>query len=603
MLSVLLVDDEDALLDITKTFLEKAKDIKVTTTSSAFDALTLMESAMFHVIVSDYEMPLMNGIDFLKAVKSRGDDTPFIIFTGRGREYVAIEALNNGATFYIQKGGDVLAQYAELRNMIHQTVQRKQSELALLNSEERYRAVVESQMELICRFQPDGTFLFVNGAFCRYYGRTMDELVRHRYRPKLLPEDGLLISRHLSTLTPENPTGTMEHRTICPQHGTRWQQWCDTAIFGERGEVIEYQSVGRDITEKRLIENKLKNTLSLIAATFESTNNGILAVSLEGMVIKANGRFIEMWRIPSDILATSSDKQLLNYIRDQLSDPDAFITKVEELYSNPEAESYDLLYFKDGRVFERNSKPMLVANEPKGRVWSFLDITERKHAEASLQQANKKLNLLYGITRHDINNQLTVLQGYIALLEDNQPDPTLNGYCLKVASAAQRISSMIQFTKEYEMIGVTAPFWHDIRTLVTTMAKAVSLEPVKMNNDLPAGTEVFADPLVAKVFYNLIDNAVRHGGKITTIRFSVEDRNGNWIIVCEDDGAGVSADKKEKIFERGFGKNTGLGLALSREILDITGITLDEIGEPGKGARFRLQIPMKGFRTVQEQRA
>jgi len=224
MISVLLVDDEVILLDVTKRFLEKGKDIIVTATASAYDALSLMESHRFHAVVSDYEMPLMNGIDFLRSVKSRGDDTPFIIFTGRGREYVAIEALNSGATFYLQKGGDITAQYAELRNMVYQAVQRKQSEHALLNSEERYRAVVESQMELICRFQPDGTYLFVNGAYCRYYGRTIDELVGHRDSPKIFPEDQVLINRHFSSLTPENPTGSMEHRINSPQIGIRWQQ-------------------------------------------------------------------------------------------------------------------------------------------------------------------------------------------------------------------------------------------------------------------------------------------------------------------------------------------------------------------------------------------
>jgi len=107
---------------------------------------------------------------------------------------------------------------------------------------------------------------------------------------------------------------------------------------------------------------------------------------------------------------------------------------------------------------------------------------------------------------------------------------------------------------------------------------------------------VFADPLVVKVFYNLMDNAVRYGGKITTIRFSVEEPGDVHLIVCEDDGNGVPAEEKEKIFERGFGKNTGLGLALSQEILSITGITIRETGEPGKGARFEMTVPKGAWR-------
>ncbi|MEI6841393.1 MAG: sensor histidine kinase, partial [Methanomicrobiales archaeon] len=107
---------------------------------------------------------------------------------------------------------------------------------------------------------------------------------------------------------------------------------------------------------------------------------------------------------------------------------------------------------------------------------------------------------------------------------------------------------------------------------------------------------VFADPLVIKVFYNLMDNAARYGGKITTIRFSVDELDGDHIVVCEDDGDGIVAAEKEKIFERDFGKNTGLGLALSREILSITGITITETGEPGKGARFEINVPENMYR-------
>ena len=112
-----------------------------------------------------------------------------------------------------------------------------------------------------------------------------------------------------------------------------------------------------------------------------------------------------------------------------------------------------------------------------------------------------------------------------------------------------------------------------------------------MVNDIPDDFTIFADQLIVKVFFNLMDNAVRYGGNITTIRFSVQKLDGDCVMVCQDDGNGVSADEKEKIFERGFGKNTGMGLFLAREILSITGITIRETGEPGKGARFEMTVP------------
>ncbi|MDO9034436.1 MAG: HAMP domain-containing sensor histidine kinase [Methanoregula sp.] len=154
---------------------------------------------------------------------------------------------------------------------------------------------------------------------------------------------------------------------------------------------------------------------------------------------------------------------------------------------------------------------------------------------------------------------------------------------------------MIQFTKEYEQIGVNASVWQDCRALVDTAAKQATLGKVNVKNDLPAGTKVFGDPLIIKVFYNLMDNAVRYGGKITTIRFFLQEQGDDYVIVCEDDGEGVIPEGKEKIFERGFGKNTGLGLTLLREILEITGITIKETGEHGSGARFEITVPKGMF--------
>ena len=150
---------------------------------------------------------------------------------------------------------------------------------------------------------------------------------------------------------------------------------------------------------------------------------------------------------------------------------------------------------------------------------------------------------------------------------------------------------MIRFTREYEEIGITSPVWQDCRAIVDSAAARVPSGRVVIHNDIPAGREVFADPLIVKVFYNLADNAVRYGQKITAIRFSLAEQDGKAVIVCEDDGVGVPAGDKERIFEKGFGKNTGLGLALSREILDITGITIKETGTPGAGARFELAVP------------
>jgi PAS domain S-box-containing protein len=226
------------------------------------------------------------------------------------------------------------------------------------------------------------------------------------------------------------------------------------------------------------------------------------------------------------------------------------------------------------------------------------DITDIRETEEALRLANRKLTLLSSITRHDINNQLLTLNGFIGLLHEGDPDPAHEHVFTRIITAIDQITAMIRFTKEYEQIGVAAPVWQDCRTLVDTAVQQVPPGKVRMRNDLPAGTDVLADPMVGKVCYTFLDNAVRHGGKITTIRFSHEERYGSHVVVCEDDGDGIDAEEKEKIFDRGFGRNTGLGLTLAREILAITGITIRETGVPGKGARFEMTVPNGKWRTA-----
>ena len=352
-----------------------------------------------------------------------------------------------------------------------------------------------------------------------------------------------------------------------------------------------------DVTDRRKMEITLQVRDTQLQATLESTADGILAVDNKGKVLQANRRFAEIWKIPPSIMECSDDQILLDFVLGQLNDPEAFLKKVQLLYRSDDMDM-DIITLKDDRVFERYSSPMIMEGSSIGRVWSYHDITERKRAEMALQQANKKLTTLSTITRHDINNQLSVILGYMDMLECKEHDPALTANFRIVSTAAQRIASMIQFTKEYENIGINPPAWQGCFTLVDTASKQVQLGKIKVKNDLAAGTEVFADPLIVKVCYNLMDNAVRYGEKITTIRFSFEVHNDYHVMVCEDDGVGIPVNEKDKIFERGFGKNYGVGLPLSREILSITGITITETSEPGSGARFEMAVPNNMYRLI-----
>jgi PAS domain S-box-containing protein len=229
------------------------------------------------------------------------------------------------------------------------------------------------------------------------------------------------------------------------------------------------------------------------------------------------------------------------------------------------------------------------------------DITERKRAEVALQQTNKQLNLLSSITRHDILNQLVALKVYLELSHEVIDNPTiLAGYIEKEEQVANTIEHQISFTKDYQELGAAAPAWQNVNASIKKAVAGLPMRDVRVEVDLK-NPEIFADRLFEKVFYNLIDNALRYGGAdMKTIRVSSQEIDSGLLIVCEDDGVGISAEDKKRLFTRGFGKNTGLGLFLSWEILAITGITIIENGMPGKGAKFEITVPKGMWRMKGE---
>jgi PAS domain S-box-containing protein len=765
MYTILYVDDEPGLLEIGKLFLEQSGRFSVDIVTSAPAAFTLLNSKAYDAIISDYQMPGMDGVEFLKNVRSSGNTIPFILFTGRGREEIVIQALNEGADFYLQKGGEPTSQFVELANMVTHAVRVKRNEMALRKSEElyrnlfdnmlngfayckmiyknnqvvdftylavnsafekqtglrdvvgknvseiipgiqtadpelfaiygrvasttkpeqfetfvealkmwfhvsvycpkqgyfvaifdviterkraeeelrrkhtelyaayeqltateeelrqnydelaksqelikksekQYRNVVEDQTEFISRFLPDGTHVFVNEAYCRYFGLKRDEILGHRFRPRIPPEDRERVKRFFAALTREHPIDTIENRIIMPDGALRWQWWSDRAIFDSSGTVTEYQAVGRDITEEKTTEVALQESEQRLSSIYNTVGDVIFQLAVEPdeqyRFTSVNRAFSRVTGLPAEhvigrnvneIIPEPSLAMVLEKYRQAIKEK--AIVQWEEISNYPTGQLTGDVSIAP--IFDETGTCSYL-------IGSVHDITERKRAEDALNQANRKLNLLTGITRHDITNQLTTLQGYLAMLEMNRPDPTFKEYLQKAKTTAEHISATIKFTREYESIGVNAPVWQDCRVLVDTAATQVPLDGVMMINDLPAGTEVFADPLVQKVFYNLIDNARRYGGSgMTKIRFFSSETGNGLILSCEDNGDGITGEDKKRLFERGFGKNTGLGLFLSREILSITGITITENGVPGKGARFEIMVPEGAYRIADAQ--
>lgn len=226
-----------------------------------------------------------------------------------------------------------------------------------------------------------------------------------------------------------------------------------------------------------------------------------------------------------------------------------------------------------------------------------LELTQRKFTEKSLLNVTKQLNLLSGITRHDILNQITVAISALDLIADEREENDGRYYnaheslFIQLRASVRNIEKQIQFTQLYDQMGQKEPMWQPVSPKIAEAEHDLCYPPGVICNHV-FSLYVLANPMFDRVIYNLLDNAKRYATGMTSLEISfVEQNSGEGLLVFEDNGPGIEYENKSLLFDRGYGSSTGFGLYLIREILSITDIEIKETGVPGQGARFELRIP------------
>ncbi len=503
---------------------------------------------------------------------------------------------SGSTTEHVEIGGDdELSGLAVEINRMLDTIELTQAKVQA--SEARFRGLAENLPLVIFEMDTTGRLQYVNKAGVEIFGVTEDKIAQGiNIRYYLSPENIGMMERGLTAVL----SGTRspgETYTLTRSDGSLMKAIVYTSLIYREEKVTGFRGIVIDISGRLELEEALKDSEEKYRTLAENSADIIFSLDITGTFTYISPQVSRYGYTPPEIVGKGIQmfihpddhaKVLDNYHR-EMKDGSS-IASTFRIIDKPGALHW--VEENSNIKFDDQGKPM-------GMVGILRDVTDRMRAEDAIDLANKKLNLMNNITRHDILNTISGLLGCVDMANATSSPEEKTRLLNDIRDLTRIIQRQIEFTREYQEVGVHLPLWQNVQKVIDKVLQ--NFEKTDLHFSINSeDMEIYADPLLEKVFYNLVDNAKRYGETITTIRISTQASGKGTLLIFADDGIGIPVDQKIRIFERGVGRNTGMGLFLTREILSITGITIKENGVPGKGARFEILIPWGTFRSVSD---
>jgi len=486
---------------------------------------------------------------------------------------------------------------ARLVGILQDITERKKAEIALRESREKLRNIFESANDCIFYVDKSGRIIDVNRKAAQLFGRSRKELFgRHFAKVGGIPlKDMPTVMKAFA----QSLAGKQHTLNVCikDKRGQGIPLECLSSLVKTDGKITGMLVIARDITERKKAEEELKKSEERYRALLEQTPVGIFNLDVKGKITYINKELEEITGYSRDEI---QGKNVLSLVRKQglMSDENLKLAtkRMKNTFMGRTGDPLRLpLRRKDGSWIwiEGDSKLIKKLGFPVGLQSIVRDVTKLKEAEESSKKLMEKLGVVGKLTRHDARNKLsTVTMNTFLIKQKLAHDPEALKHLSEIESACGEVEGIFEFARIYEKIGLEELAYMNVeKTLEEAVRLFRDLHDVKIANDCH-GLTILADSLLRQLLYNLIDNSLKRGEKVSRIRVYYKEAGKDQLkLVYEDDGVGIPKVEKERIFGEGYGKGTGYGLYLIRKMCEVYGWTIQETGKQGKGAEFTITIP------------